>query len=104
MFYEYLTHPCILSNYKTDLAHDLILMLSSVVQFDQLYGLAIERAEKAIMPHKRIENINERLTYDIYLYFQRGLFEGHKMVFGLMLAFAVLVAAGKVSTGFFLEI
>ena len=66
------------------------------MQFEQLYGLAIDRAEKAVMPSKRINNINERLTYDVYLYFQRGLFEGHKLVFGLMLAFAVLVAAGKV--------
>lgn len=67
------------------------------MQFARLYGLAIDRAERAIVPHKRIDNINERLTYDIYLYFQRGLFESHKMVFGLMLALAVLVAAGKVS-------
>ena len=77
-------------------AHYSFLMLYSVMQFDHLYGLAIDRAEQAITPHKRIENINERLTYDIYLYFQRGLFESHKMVFGLMLAFAILVAAGKV--------
>ena len=68
------------------------------MQFDQLYGSAIDRSERAAIPNKRIENINERLTYDVYLYFQRGLFESHKIVFGLMLAFAVLVAAGKVRT------
>lgn len=66
------------------------------MQFDRLYEMAIDGAERAAVPNKRIENINERLTYDVFLYFQRGLFEGHKIVFGLMLAFAVLVAAGKV--------
>ncbi len=95
--HEYLTHPCNLSNYKAAFANGSSLILFRVTQFDQLYGLAIDKAEKAILPHKRIENINERLTYDIYSYFQRGLFEAHKMVFGLMLAFAILVAAGKVN-------
>lgn len=66
------------------------------MQFDQLYGLAIDKAERAVMPGKRIDNIIERLTYDVYIYFQRGLFERHKTVFAPMLAFAILVAAGKV--------
>ena len=45
---------------------------------------------------KRIDNITEHLTYEIFLYFQRGLFERHKIVFALMLAFAVLTSSGKV--------
>ena len=47
---------------------------------------------------KRIDNITEHLTYEIFLYFQRGLFERHKIVFALMLAFAVLTLSGKVKS------
>ena len=37
------------------------------------------------MPAKRITNIIEHMTYSIYLYIQRGLFERHKLTFALML-------------------
>ena len=37
------------------------------------------------MPAKRIKNIIEFMTYTIYLYIQRGLFERHKLIFALML-------------------
>lgn len=33
-----------------------------------------------------------RCSYEIYLYFQRGLFERHKLIFSLMLANKVLVS------------
>lgn len=66
------------------------------MQFNQLYELAIDTAERAVVQARRIDNITEHLTYEIYLYFQRGLFERHKIVFALMLAFAVLISAGKV--------
>ena len=59
---------------------------TSLSQFNQLYELAIERSEKAALPSKRISNIIEYMTYEIYLYIQRGLFERHKIIFALMLA------------------
>jgi len=48
------------------------------------------------MPSKRIHNIIEYMTYEIYLYIQRGLFERHKIIFALMLTNKVLVSAGKI--------
>ncbi len=51
------------------------------------------------MPSKRIHNIIEYLTYEIYLYIQRGLFERHKIIFALMLTSKILVSAGKVKAG-----
>ncbi|CAK0759668.1 Dynein gamma chain, flagellar outer arm [Coccomyxa viridis] len=69
---------------------------TSLTQFNHLYELAIDTAERAVVASKRIENITEHLTYEIFLYFQRGLFERHKIVFALMLAFAVLTSSGKV--------
>lgn len=66
------------------------------MQFNQLYELAIDTAERAAVSSKRIHNIIEHLTYEIYVYIQRGLFERHKIIFALMLAMAVLTSAGKV--------
>lgn len=48
------------------------------------------------MPSKRIHNIMDYMTYEIYLYVQRGLFERHKIIFALMLANKILVSAGKI--------
>lgn len=66
------------------------------LQFNQLYGQAIDMAERAVVPTKRIDNIIERLTFDVFTYFQRGLFERHKITFSLMLAIAILISGGKV--------
>jgi dynein heavy chain, axonemal len=57
---------------------------------------AIDRADLATLPSKRIQNIMEYLTYEIYLYIQRGLFERHKLLFALMLANKVMLSAGSV--------
>ena len=70
-------------------------MQTSLAQFNQLYELSIDRSDKATMPSKRINNIIEYLTYEIYLYIQRGLFERHKIIFALMLTNKILVSAGK---------
>jgi dynein heavy chain len=67
-----------------------------LAQFNQLYELSIDRSDKANMPSKRINNIIEYLTYEIYLYIQRGLFERHKIIFALMLTNKILASAGKV--------
>ena len=72
------------------------LILDPPLQFNFLYELAIDTAERAVVASKRIDNITEHLTYEIFLNFQRGLFERHKIVFALMLAFAVLTSSGKV--------
>ncbi len=69
---------------------------TSLAQFNQLYELSIDRSDKANMPSKRINNIIEYLTYEIYLYIQRGLFERHKIIFALMLTNKILLSAGKI--------
>lgn len=59
--------------------------------------MAIDTAERSAISSKRIHNIIDHLTYEIYLYIQRGLFERHKIIFALLLAISVLTSAGKVS-------
>lgn len=66
------------------------------LQFNRLYELAIDTSERAAVSSKRIHNIIEHMTYEIYLYIQRGLFERHKIIFALLLALSVLTSAGKV--------
>jgi dynein heavy chain, axonemal len=55
---------------------------------------AIDRSEPAKLPSKRIQNIIDYQTYEIYLYIQRGLFERHKLLFALMLTNKVQLSAG----------
>jgi len=70
-----------------------VMYQTSLKQFNQLYELAIDSAERAAMPAKRINNIIEHMTYSIYLYIQRGLFERHKLTFALMLTNKILISA-----------
>lgn len=70
---------------------------TSLAQFMALYEASIDKADKAAMPSKRIANIVEYLTYSVYLYVQRGLFERHKLIFALMLANKVGVSAGTLT-------
>ena len=70
---------------------------TSLAQFMGLYEAAIDLAERAALPSKRIHNIIEYLTYSVYLYAQRGLFERHKLIFALMLTNKVAVTAGTLS-------
>ena len=65
-------------------------------QFNALYEAAIDGSERAAVPARRIANIIEHLTFQMYLNMQRGLFECHKLVFALMLTTRILIAAGKV--------
>jgi dynein heavy chain, axonemal len=69
---------------------------TSLAQFTELYELAIDRSDKASLPSKRIHNIIEYMTYEIYLYIQRGLFERHKLLFALMLTNKILQSKGDI--------
>ena len=70
-----------------------VMYQTPLKQFNELYELAIDNSEKAAMPAKRIANIIQHMTYAIYLYIQRGLFERHKLTFALMLTNKILVSA-----------
>eukprot|EP00230_Micromonas_polaris_P000498 CAMPEP_0119208236 /NCGR_PEP_ID=MMETSP1327-20130426/486_1 /TAXON_ID=38833 /ORGANISM="Micromonas pusilla, Strain RCC2306" /LENGTH=4554 /DNA_ID=CAMNT_0007204705 /DNA_START=159 /DNA_END=13823 /DNA_ORIENTATION=- len=74
-----------------------VMYQTSLRQFNALYGQSIDDAEKAAMPAKRIKNIMEHMTYTIYLYIQRGLFERHKLTFALMLTNKIQVSAKALS-------
>ncbi|KFG44949.1 flagellar outer dynein arm heavy chain gamma, partial [Toxoplasma gondii FOU] len=71
---------------------------SSLAQFLEQFDLAIHRSEKAQPTHKRVERIVDALTYQVYRYVNRGLFERHKTTFLMMVATKVLLTAGELTS------
>ena len=49
----------------------------------------VGRSQKSPIPQKRIANIIEYLTFDVWRYAVRGLYEEHKFMFTLQLALKI---------------
>ena len=58
---------------------------TSLAQFVELYEASIDQSERAVLAARRAHNIVEHLTWEAYLYVQRGLFERHKIIFALIM-------------------
>jgi len=72
---------------------------SSLGQFLQLFDYAIDNSEKAPQPTKRCENIVKYLTYHVYRYINRGLFERDKVTYLLMVCFNLMLRDNKITGG-----
>ena len=48
---------------------------------------------------KKVENIEEKLTYVVFRYINKGLFVRDKMAFVLMICLKILIISGKLTTG-----
>ena len=53
-------------------------------------------ADKASFASKRVVNIAEAMTYTVYRYISRGLYEKDKLSFKLIITFKILLTAGKI--------
>jgi len=63
-----------------------------------LFDYSIDNSEKEnLPPSKRVEVIIKYLTFHVYKYVNRGLFEEHKATFVLMICFKILTTAGKLN-------
>ncbi|XP_065591804.1 dynein axonemal heavy chain 8 [Cyrtonyx montezumae] len=69
---------------------------TSLAQFLKLFDQSMARSEKSPLSHKRISNIIEYLTYEIYTYSVRGLYENHKFLFTLLLTLKIDLERGCV--------
>ena len=54
-----------------------------------LYNYSIDNSPKTTIPLKDVENILASLTYNVYWYVNRGLFEKDKIIFLLMVCFKI---------------
>ena len=70
---------------------------TSLTQFLQKFDESIELAEKAATPQERVKNITMKLTYIVYRYINRGLFEKDKLTFLLMICLKILLIGGKIT-------
>ncbi|KAG1713125.1 hypothetical protein DVH05_028501 [Phytophthora capsici] len=70
---------------------------TSLDQFLLLFVRAIEEAERSALASKRVTYIIETLTYIVFRYVNRGLYDRHRLSFLLMIALKILVAADCIS-------
>tara|TARA_B100000795_G_C22806619_1_gene445355 strand:- start:150 stop:14669 length:14520 start_codon:yes stop_codon:yes gene_type:complete len=76
-----------------------VMYQTSLKQFLELFLKAMEIAEPARLATKRVTNIMEVLTYKVYRYINRGLYEEHKLLFVFILATRILVKDEVISQG-----
>lgn len=71
---------------------------TSLQQFLQLFEWSIDHADKAPILKDRVNNIIDTLTYKVYRYISRGLFERDKVTFKLMISMKILIKDGILET------
>ncbi|XP_052872308.1 dynein axonemal heavy chain 8 [Anopheles cruzii] len=70
---------------------------TSLVQFLERFDISMARSNRHPVPTRRISNIIEYLTYDIFRYVCRGLYEVHKYLFVLLMALNIDLERGTIT-------
>ncbi|XP_069368231.1 dynein axonemal heavy chain 5 isoform X1 [Paralichthys olivaceus] len=74
-----------------------IMYQTSLRQFLGLFDSSMQNAARSQVTSKRICNIIGFLTYQVYCYSARGLYEEHKLLFTLLLALKIDLQARNIS-------
>uniref|UniRef100_A0A3P8WNT4 AAA+ ATPase domain-containing protein n=1 Tax=Cynoglossus semilaevis TaxID=244447 RepID=A0A3P8WNT4_CYNSE len=74
-----------------------VMYQTSLRQFLGLFDLSMQNSTKSHVTAKRIANIISFLTYQVYCYTARGLYEEHKLLFTLLLGLKIDLQDRKIS-------
>eukprot|EP00835_Amoeboradix_gromovi_P001556 NODE_73_length_23464_cov_0.600171.p1 type:complete len:4313 gc:universal NODE_73_length_23464_cov_0.600171:23064-10126(-) len=81
----------------SDFANVCNMYQTSLGQFLQLFDESMDRSKVDVIVQKRIENILDYLTFRLFSYFTRGLYEKHKLMFSLLLSLKIDLNRNKIS-------
>jgi dynein heavy chain, axonemal len=68
---------------------------TSLSQFLELFLESMDKAEKASLASKRVAFIIDCMTYIVYRYINRGLYEADKLTFVLLVTVKIMITAGS---------